>query len=200
MDAISKYCEDPKNPFQVKAELMVRKMLEKHTGWKFEFTRNEHQYGVDIIAYRYTLKGNSFEREEVGKIEVEASKKWKNGIFPTDWKTYSYLRRKIEAWDKTMKPETRKIWKGVPWDDGKKRVYLKCAIDLSDCHAALVSDVWDFANDNFLKEWKKFGRESRRWMYQIPFAKDIITKRGWKDCITFALKSFSEPPKAQPQN
>lgn len=190
MDAISKFCEDPKNPFQVKAELKVRKMLEKHTSWKFEFTRNDHPKGVDILAYKYVLNGNDFERVELGKIEVEASGLWKNNKYPENWRTYSYLRRKIEQW---REYENGRVcdWKGLVRENSDKIVYLKCAIDMSDCHAALVSDIWLQAGA-FLTEDHRFGRGSRKWMYRIPFSKDRITKRGWRDCIFFALNVLSK--------
>lgn len=189
---IAKYCDDPSNPFQVKAELMVRKMLEKHTGWEFEFIRNDLQYGVDIIAYKYTLNGNKFIKNEMGRIEVEASKQWVNGEYPKHWKFYSYLRRKVEQWDKSMStaPKGTSIWMGRPWPSNNRVIYVKCALDMSDCHSALVSDIWVLGKTYLVEDKSISLPESQRWYYRTHIILDRITIKGWEKTIGFAIQTF----------
>lgn len=187
---IASFCADPKNPFEVVAELKVRKMLEKHTKWNFEFSRNEFLFGVDIIAYKYTIIGNTYERNKVGKIEVEASPQWINNQYPPRWRYYSYLRRKVERWDKHRKNTYKDgIWSGEPVDEAESTIYLKCAIDMSDCHSALISDIW--GNCRLFRDKDRSLREDAAWYFRSLIEFDEITKRGWKESIDFAINHFN---------
>lgn len=192
-ELVASFCEDPKNPYQVKSELKVRKMLEKHTSWHFEFSRNEFKHGVDILAYKYVLRGNEYKKIKVGKIEVEVSKLWMHGIYPKNWKATSYLRRKVEKFDlfNVAHGLNSEIWKGEEWDDASETIYLKCAIDMSDCHCALVSDIWGNKSSGWMEKDKREGiTEDRAWYIRFRIEDDPVSIWGWESCIAFSINVF----------
>lgn len=191
---VASFCENPDKPFEVISELKVRKMLEKYTaklpgGWKLEFRRNEHQFGVDIVCYEYKVSDNGFEVNEIGKVEVEASPKWRNGIYPHKWRTYSYLRRKVEKWDKMDQGlYGLDVFSGQMVDNADKKIYLKTAIDMSDCHCALASDIFQYG-ELYVDRRGDMPPDRSNYL-RFPIKENLFNKRGWEDCIKYITNCF----------
>lgn len=188
MQGVSKFVPDQKAPYNIELELKIRKLLEELLSDDYEMHRNEDPYAWDIVCYKYKINGDSFIREELGFIEVEVSKKW-SSTWPGDWKTYSYLRRKVEENDPfNNSPDT---WKGAPAKNAHKTIYLKCSLDMSDCHAALVSDIYERMDGNLVCDHRYGFKERQKWYVRFPLDGCEITRRGWEEAKKLIEEVFS---------
>jgi len=104
----------------IENELKVRKLLEEHTDWSFEFTKND-RYAVDMQLFDWGEPPvDADARSLVGYVEIEVANEesdWDTGEFP--WPRVNFLKRKIRLWD----------WDKNNWGDlkanARKTIYLK---------------------------------------------------------------------------
>ncbi len=184
-ETIAAYSPGRQSSYDVKAELQVRKMLEKHTGWNFEFTRTADIYQTDITCLRYAI-GDGWTRDIAGFVEVEESSQWHDGVYPPHWRFYSYLKRKVFAYN-----HNTKVFEECPVENADKTFYLKVARDLSDCHCSLVSDIHEHAVAS-IDNRDGLGRdEYNRVMLRLKMDSPFVC-RGWEQSICAIKSKFSE--------
>lgn len=183
LDKIASYTPDRKNSYEVTIELKVRKMLEKHTDYRFEFRRTDDNYATDITAYRYEVRATGWSVSPIGFIEVEETPNWTNGIYPHNWRTYSYLSRKVLQYDRNTASFT-----DAPVNDAANTIYLKVARDLSDCHASLVMDIAQHHTNRWMDASNGLGAgEYNRQCLRFPINESNYVKRGISDCMNMIL-------------
>lgn len=181
---IANMCEGRKTSYDVTAELKVRKVLEKHTGWNVEFTRNDDKYGFDINCFHYTIS-QSWERDSAGFVEVEESSMWKDGIYPQRWRFYSYLKRKVFVFD-----FKNGLFVQSPVENSEKTIYLKVARDLSDCHASLISDIFNHHEFKWTDSRPGLGEDLyNREMLRFSLQSKYVC-RGWAQCVGLIKETF----------
>lgn len=183
-ETIAAYCPDRQSSYDVTAELKVRKMLEKHTGWTFEFTRTTDIYQTDITCLRYTI-GAGWSRDIAGFIEVEESAQWHDGIYPPHWKFYSYLKRKVFAYN-----HNTRHFEQSPVENADKTFYLKVARDLSDCHCSLMSDIYEHAFQSVDARNGLGSDEYNRVMLRFNMDSPYV-RRGWEHSIAAIKQKFT---------
>jgi hypothetical protein len=183
LKAIADYTPERKNSYEVTIELKVRKMLEKHTNYLYEFRRTEDVYDTDITAIRYEIMESGWKSKPVGFIEVEETPNWIKGQYPSNWRTYSYLARKVLAYDKHSKVFVPELVKNAD-----KTIYLKVARDLSDCHCSTVLDIANFYQSKWIDQREGFGDgEYNRLCLRLPLD-SFYVKRGVENCMKFILE------------
>lgn len=126
-----------KESYEIKGELKMRKQLEAHTDWEFEFTKND-TYAYDMRVYEWDEEPNSpDDRTVFGYIELERAKKsgWCTGEFPENWVYLTFLERKIRDYD-----YTRGRWDGLK-ENYRKTVYLKFNHAMDNCFVAPVASI-----------------------------------------------------------
>lgn len=127
--------------YEIKDELKIRKVLEAHTEWNFEFTKNT-KYAYDLRIKEWDNKPDGPEDNDVvGFVELERSRSdrthsWITGDIPDGWKFYSFLKRKVYEWD----VETQS-WNGLK-ENYERTVYLKFNHALDNCFAATIQDIY----------------------------------------------------------
>ncbi|MGA1067063.1 MAG: hypothetical protein ACO3U3_14585, partial [Alphaproteobacteria bacterium] len=125
--------------YEIKSELKVRKWLESNTDYTFEFIRNDEQKGYDLGCWKYIQKGDIFEKHLICFIEVEESEQWKNGQYPSHWRYWAYLQRKVNPWDWDLNAFLTGLKK-----DATRTMYLKAAIDFSGVHCSRMEDIYAY--------------------------------------------------------
>lgn len=130
-----------KQSYQIKDELEIRKVLEEHTDWQFEFTKNsKFAYDLHITQWSDEPSGPD-DCDTVGFVELERSrsdkpKSWVTGDIPDGWYYYSFLERKVREYDYTLCR-----WGGLK-DDYNRTVYLKFNHALNNCFAAPIAVIY----------------------------------------------------------
>lgn len=172
--------------YEFKDELKIRKVLEKHTTWEFEFSKNG-QYKYDLAITKWDNEPrNHDDNEVVGYVELERSRKdkehsWVTGGIPDSWYFLSFLQRKVRSYD-----HRRESWGGV-LDNYDQTVYLKFNHALDNCFAAPIETIYRDGettprstgsyNDTYLKletdhSEVRFGVDSC-----VNFIEDYLTRR-----------------------
>jgi len=169
----------------IENELKVRKLLEEHTDWSFEFTKND-RYAVDMQLFDWGEPPvDADARSLVGYVEIEVANEesdWDTGEFP--WPRVNFLKRKIRLWD----------WDKNNWGDlkanARKTIYLKFNNQLDNCFAACVERV----HQDHQSEWT-LGHDSpphrTQDVLQMHPEADAL-QWGIHDCIGFVETYYSE--------
>lgn len=183
-NSIAKYTKTPSSPYSIENELRVRKWLEDITGHQFEFRRNSDQCGYDIQNFYYDKVGsNKFQQRFNCFIEVEDTPIWVNGVYPRHWRSYSFLRRKVDEfdWDWNVFTESLKT-------DADKTIYLKVAGDMSDMCCAAITDIKKFGK--LTRRGKKdFSNDYTAFVYEFPLDNsDGIVSRGVDECSDYIIQ------------
>lgn len=121
--------------YDIEPELRARHLLEQHTGWKIVINRNEDRYGTDLECYQWHLSDGEWARKLIGYVEVEQGDKWYGKQIPDNWVYYSFLERKVHAWDSALARFDGLV------NGGEKTVYLKFNQEYTNCFAASVRDI-----------------------------------------------------------
>lgn len=130
-----------KQSYQIKDELKIRKVLEEHTDWKFEFTKHDkYDYDLQITEWDSEPAGPD-DCSILGFVELERSRSdneysWITGDIPDGWHFYSFLERKVRDYDYTLR-----CWQGLK-DDYNKTFYLKFNHALDNCFAAPIAVIY----------------------------------------------------------
>lgn len=123
--------------YDIKDELKMRKQLEAHTDWEFEFTKND-TYAYDMRVYEWDAQPRTpDDRTVFGYIELERAKKsgWCTGDVPDNWIYLSFLERKIRDYD-----YKHGRWSGLK-ENYRQTVYLKFSHALDNCFVAPVASI-----------------------------------------------------------
>jgi hypothetical protein len=127
--------------YDYKDELEIRKILEAHTNWQFEFTKND-QYAYDLRITEWDSQPRSpDDNRTLGFVELERSRSdkddsWVTGEIPDSWYFYSFLMRKVRKWN----PHTQRF--GGLKDEFRRTIYLKFNHAMDNCFAAAVADIY----------------------------------------------------------
>lgn len=129
-----------KQSYQIKDELQIRKTLEAHTDWQFEFTKNDKfAYDLKITEWAEEPRSDG-DKTVIGYVELERSRadkqhSWITGGIPDGWYYLSFLQRKVREFDYRMRR-----WDGLK-DDYDRTVYLKFNHALDNCFAAPIAAI-----------------------------------------------------------
>lgn len=127
--------------YRIKDELKIRKTLEAHTDWQFEFTKNDKfAYDLEVTGWADEPRSDA-DHDVIGYVELERSRKdkqhsWVTGDIPDSWYFLSFLQRKVRKYDYTLRR-----WGGLK-DDYDRTVYLKFNHALNNCFAAPVTAIY----------------------------------------------------------
>jgi hypothetical protein len=131
-----------KQAYEIEDELKIRKQLEAHTGWQFEFRKHEkYQYDLSIMKWADTPT-DCDDNEVLGYVELERSRgdkecSWISGDIPDSWVFISFLKRKVNQFD--TKTDT---W-GVVKENYGETVYLKFNHKMDNCFAAPIEAIYE---------------------------------------------------------
>ena len=189
MSKILDFVLDKNNPYSVKSELQVRKILEANTDYRLEFTKNEDPIGYDLKVNFLQLLNNDWRKQFKGYIEVEVSTSWKEGAtYPMRWNSYSFLTKKVLLFDRFNNKFTP--YPKYSWDIEKRTIYLIFSKDLKGCYAANLGAVRNFANTVFEEKYKDnvvagtFSRVPRNQgvvCFQLPEVVGLVQKMFIED-------------------
>jgi hypothetical protein len=115
------------NPFEINVELEIRKIFEYNSDYTFEFQKNEDKYGYDLKVNKYYIDAADYTKETVAFVEIEVSETWKNE-WPSFWKDYSFLARKIYEFDYNNDCFTSDLK-----HDADKTIYVIFNKSITDC-------------------------------------------------------------------
>jgi hypothetical protein len=125
--------------YGIQSELRVRKILERETDWKYEFTKND-KYDVDMQLFDWGEPPCDAEsRSLTGYVEIEVaseSSDWQTGDIPDYWTHVSFLKRKVRCWDNRSRS-----WGGLH-QKARQTMYLKFNHQLDNCFVASVERVF----------------------------------------------------------
>lgn len=158
--------QDRVNCFEIDSELMIRKWLENTTDYHYEFQKNDDKYGYDIICNRYDINGGEWSKNDLGFIEVELSQKWDDG-YPANWKTYSFLARKLLTFDNGQFTMTAK-------SGADKMLYVIFNRKMTDCIAAKPTELLDAGAD--LVNTKLTGRNYTDFVLRVPLNCPVVAR------------------------
>lgn len=179
-DYLTKLLPDRKNTYEIDAELAVRKILEKGTSYLTEIHRNDEPYDYDLVYYMYNTDKNPFEKRMGGYIEVEVSEHWKDE-FPSYWKTFSFLKRKVYEYDYDKHSFTEDLKK-----NGERTIYLILNKKLTDGCACDIVTISTFEE----KKQHVTGDDRLDTFLRAPLdSKDVSF--GLHDCLVF-IRAFFE--------
>jgi len=167
MGYFTELLKDRVSPYEIDSELMVRKWLEKHTDYHFEFCKNDDKYGFDIICNQYKLDGKDWEKHQIGYIEVELSSKWNQFQYPGNWRSHSFLARKIYKFRNGQFINELK-------EGCDKMVYVIFNKPMTNCVACRPIDLLgqnpEFARVSYT------GDERFDWGLRVPLDCNIVAK------------------------
>lgn len=167
MDYFAELLKDRVNPYEIDSELMVRKWLEKHTDYHFEFCKNEDRYGFDIICNKYEINGGNWEKRQIGFIEVELSTKWDEFNYPSNWRNHSFLARKVYKFENGEFTSELK-------DGCDRMVYVIFNKPMTNCVACRPIDLVN-ANPTFARA-SFTSRALKDWALRVPLDCKIVAK------------------------
>jgi hypothetical protein len=129
-----------KQPYQIKDELKIRKILETHSSWQFEF-RKYDKYEYDLSVRKWADSPEDCDANRViGYVELERSRgdkkySWVSGDIPDSWVFISFLKRKVNQFDTLTKQ-----W-GPVKSKYDKTVYLKFNHQMDNCFCVPVEVI-----------------------------------------------------------
>jgi len=185
--------------YEIKDELKIRKVLEKHTDWEFEFSKND-KYQYDLTIYQWDDEPQTRDDQEViGYVELERcrrdkEKSWVMGAVPDEWYYLSFLQRKVRKYD----------WDTQSWEGLKQHydrtVYLKFNHAMTHCFAAPIEVIYrDGAqtkrsdggyNSTYLKLDKDHVDVKHGIQTCVEFVEEYLTRRepGQADLSSWGLR------------
>jgi len=181
MGYLDKLLIDRSNPYAIDVELEIRKIFEWETDCTFEFQKNEDPFDYDISVFKYYIRGANWQKKLIAYIELEVSESWENE-YPTWWKTYSFLKRKIYKWDNDNMQFINELK-----ENADKTVYIIFNKELTDACCSDLKTISTF-NEVILPNGGKTG-DLRKDTY---LRESLVTNRvfrGIKSCIEM-IKEF----------
>ena len=130
-----------KESFDIKNELIIRKILEYETPWNIEFNKNDNIYEYDLVYFKW-LQKEKLTKTLIGYIEIEYCENWKEEEHPSYWFEASFLKRKIYDFN----------WNSKSWDEPKKNhektIYAKFNYYYTNCFAVKIRDLIGFGEES----------------------------------------------------
>jgi len=129
-----------KQSYQIEDELKIRKTLEAHTDWQFEFTKNgKYAYDLEVTGWADSPQSDT-DNQVIGYVEIERSRNdkehsWVTGDIPDSWYYLSFLQRKVRKYDYRLEK-----WCGLK-DHYDQTVYLKFNHALNNCFVAPITAI-----------------------------------------------------------
>jgi len=169
--------------YEIEDELKVRGILEEHTDWQFEFTKNS-KYAPDLQLHNWGDRPDSpDDRDLTGYIEVEVTNEdsdWQSGPLPDHWPEIRFCKRKIR--DRDYDTGT---W-GPLKDTARQTVYLKFNHELDNCFAASIERIY---HDGYQTELYEGGP---RWQFYCLHPEHDSLTYGIRDCVEFIEQYFNQ--------
>jgi hypothetical protein len=169
--------------YEIRDELRIRNILEEHTDWQYEFTKND-KYEYDLQLFTWPDPPHEGDdRELAGYVEIERANKnsdWQSGRVPGYWPEIRFCRRKI---DRGEPPH----WRG-PKKNHEQTVYLKFNHEINSCIAASLPDIRNHGEETYWPEGKR-TRESA--FYALPHRSEHIAY-GIIDCIDLVTEHLTD--------
>ena len=183
MDFFEELLPDRDNPYEIDLELQASRLIGKGLDHTLELQKNENKYKYDLSVFKYYQDGAEHEKKIIGFIEIEVSKKW-NNEFPSNWKTYSFLRRKVSSYD-FLDPDyefDEGFYNDIK-ENGDKTIYIIFNQSLTDAFCCDIVTISKFTkvhcevvgipyNDSFLR----------------TDLQDPNVKRGLDECVDYINK------------
>lgn len=174
--------------YEIQDELQIRNILEEHTNWAFEFTKNS-KYAPDLQLHDWGDNPTGPEsRELTGFVEIERASEqsdWQTGELPDNWNTVNFLKRKVLRFD-----YDRKQWDGLK-EGFSQTVYLKFNHQMDNCVAASLERI---IHDG--SEFSIYGGGPKWEFYRLhPDASAI--RFGIHDCVQFIEDHLSRVEQQQ---
>lgn len=173
--------------YEFKDELKIRKVLEEHTEWDFEFTKNT-QYQYDLVIHQWGDKPRTHDDQQViGYVELERSRRdkehsWVMGSVPDNWYYLTFLQRKVRDYD-----HVAESWQGLK-DNYDRTVYLKFNHAMTNCFAAPIEVIYQDGtptkrsdggyNSSYLKLDKDHPAVEYGISSCVSLIQDYLTRRG----------------------
>ena len=129
-----------KQSYEIQDELKIRKILERHTDWQFEFTKND-KFAYDLRITEWDDEpASDTDNRVLGYVELERARKdkpssWITGDIPDSWVFLSFLKRKVRRFD-----HATQSWRGIK-EEYDRTVYLKFNHALDNCFAASIESI-----------------------------------------------------------
>lgn len=178
-----------KQSYEIKDELRMRRQIESSTDWRFAFQKNI-KYRYDLTVTRWADEPEDrTDSELAGYIELERSRKdrehsWVSGSIPDSWYFYSFLKRKVNQFNK----ETQSWGTVKPHFD--QTVYLKFNHRLGNCFAAPVKAIHEDGNHT---PWSDGTKENTYLSLELD---DDRVRTGIDECAAFIEEFFdTDDPK-----
>lgn len=122
--------------YNIKEELIIRKIIEKNTDWNLEINQNyKNKYGYDLELYKHITNSSEvgFEKKFICYIEVEYGESWKEYDLPKNWIEISFLKRKCFKYNFNTNQ-----WTNEPKNNYDKCIYLKTNFNYTNCYYSKI--------------------------------------------------------------
>ena len=157
--------------YDIKNELIIRKILEYETPWYIEFNKNDNIYEYDLVYYKWIQK-EKLTKTLIGYVEIEYCERWRDEEPPSFWYEASFLKRKIYNFN----------WNDKSWNKPKNNheitIYAKFSYDYTNCFAMKIKDLIEFGEES---------KRSKDFSYNEAFVKleweSPYLTRGLKNSI-----------------
>lgn len=174
--------------YEIEDELKIRKTLEEHTNWSFEFTKNS-QYAPDLQLHDWGSQPTApGDRELTGFVELErahADSDWQTGDLPDSWSTVNFLKRKLYRWDFDANE-----WDGLK-EGFTQTVYLKFNHRMDNCFCASLERIRADGNEF---AYNGGGRQNEFFALH-PESSSV--RHGIHDCVQYIETHLSQVEKRQ---
>ena len=166
--------------YDITGELIIRKILESNTDYKFEFIKNDNKYESDIRIFEYIVKGNDWDKKFIGYVEVEKALKWDTFDIPKYWYCLSFLGRKLFKFN-------GKFDVNNPVDNIDSTVYLKFNSSYTNCFCQSKAFIISNGKESY-RNGKNVNLSNRNDFYwELEKSKLIF---GIKECCDFIKEKF----------
>lgn len=165
------------NNFDIDDELRLRKMLEGALGYTIEVQKNDDKYDYDCKVFQYDTK--TCDKKLIGFIELEKSEHWIEE-YPENWKTDSFLMRKVFIYDRNKSEFTKDLRK-----EHERTLYLVVNGNETDMNCQTIDEIsklnkvyCNVKNDNYKDWFLRIGRNNNKIIH------------GKENCLRFINKFF----------
>jgi hypothetical protein len=165
--------------YDITDELVIRKILEKHSPYTFEFIKNQDKYGCDLLVHIYRKVDNEWERLPIGMVELERALNWTEYDIPPNWFCISLLKRKLFDFDyqNDMYTKEKKYPNGSVF-------YLKFNKSYTNCFCQSIDLIIEKGEESKRNDIERYGvRKGSYWqiekeevVFGIPESIDYICK------------------------
>jgi len=125
--------------FNFEDELKIRKKIERHTSWNYEFDKNGDKYGYDLVVTGWDdTPTDPQDKQLLGFVELEraTANTWDYGKPPSSWNFFSFLTRKVREWN-----SDEKKWDGIK-ENYDKTIYVRFNHAMTDCVAVPIEVIF----------------------------------------------------------